>query len=250
MLKAVSAVGRFTGGIVSLMLLAVLAIGAWWGLRAYLGLQRDREQIDTLRRELEDKDRQIARLQTALRLLKVDHRVAQIEVLSQHGSEQQKTLVTTFRFVEVDDQGNPLTEPRTFTVKGDIAYVEALVVKFADQYVEAGDPLRGTSICLFRRIFGQDQKPNEGYVLDAVGSLPAAYRSGRAISEFEREIWAQFWEYANDPVKARHKGIQAAHGEAPFQKLIPGKRYRVLLRASAGLKIEPEDGPPATGPVL
>ncbi len=240
MFKPLSALNRIVGTVVSLVLAALLGLACWWGVSTYLSARRDQEQIAAL-------TRQIVRLETALRLLKVDHRVAQIDVLSQQGSEKDKTLVTTFSFVELDDQSNRLTEPRTLTVKGDLVYVDYWVVKFTDESVEAGDPLRGTSICLFRRIFGEHQNPVDGYVLDAVGSRPAGYGSGREATEFEREIWAQFWELANNPALAEKKGIRAIHGEAPNQKLAMGKRYKVLLRASGGLSFQTEDAPRRSG---
>jgi hypothetical protein len=248
--NALKALNSFLGALVSLVLLALLAGACWWGISTYLGVQKDREQIaglkqelDAKQRELEAKQREIVRLGTALRLLKIDHRIAQIDVVSQQGSEKDKTLVTTFNFVEVDDKGIPLTAPRRLTVQGDMAYVEYRVVKFSDENVEAGDPLRGTSICSFRRIFGEHQNPAEGFVLDPVGSRPAGYQDGREMSVFEKEIWAQFWELANNPAKAQEKGIRAAHGEAPNQKLVPGKRYKVELRASGGLTFKTEDLP-------
>jgi hypothetical protein len=241
--NALKALNSFLGALVSLVLVALLAAACWWGISSYLSAKYDRQQVAELTAELKAKQREIVRLETALRLLKVDHRVAQIDVLSQQGSEKDKTLVTSFQFVEVDDKGHPLTAPRLLTVKGDMAYVEYWVVKFGDESVEAGDPLRGTSICLFRRIFGELQNPADGYVLDAVGSRPAGYHDGREASVFEKEIWAQFWAIANDPAKAQEKGIRTAHGEAPNQKLVPGKRYKVLLRASGGLSFHPEDLP-------
>jgi len=226
-----------------------LGLACWWGVSTYLSARRVQEQIARYQEQIADLTKQIVRLETALRLLKVDHRVAQIDVLSQQGSDKDKTLVTTFSFVELDRQGRPLAEPRTLTVKGDLAYVDYWVVKFSDESVEGGDPLRGTSICLFRRVFGEHQNPVDGYVLDAVGSRPAGYGSGGEPTEFEREIWAQFWELANDPAAAQQKGIRAIHGEAPSQKLVPGKRYKVLLRASGGLSFQTEDAPrPSAGP--
>jgi hypothetical protein len=252
--NALKALNSFLGALVSLVLLALFAAACWWGVSTYLSARADRQELaefrrelETAKRELEAKQREIVRLGTALRLLKVDHRIAQIDVVSQQGSEKDKTLVTTFNFVEVDDKGIPLTAPRLLTVKGDMAYVECWVVKFSDESVEAGDPLRGSSICLFRRIFGEHQSPADGYVLDAVGSRPAGYQDGREASGFEKEIWAHFWEIANNPARADEKGIRAANGEAPNQKLVPGKRYKVLLRASGGLSFKAEDlpkGPP------
>ena len=56
----------------------------------------------------------------------------------------------------------------------------------------------------------------------------------------ERDLWANFWEYANNPAKAKKAGVRAAHGEAPSIRLQVGKRYRVELRASGGLSIVPD----------
>jgi hypothetical protein len=136
-----------------------------------------------------------------------------------------------------------LEEPRVFQIQGDVIYVSSLVVKFTDKHVELGDPMRSTSVCLFQRAFGESQLPREGFTLDPEGSQPVAYRTGGKPTEFESEIWTRFWEYANDPALAEKAGVRAAHGEAPFQKVLPGKRYKLLLRASGGLTIVPEDLP-------
>jgi hypothetical protein len=252
--KILAALNSLVGAVVSLVILAILGAGGWYVARSYLAekwereaIQRDlnasKEQVAALNKDLEANRLEIQRLQTALRLLKVDHRVAQIDVLSQQGEEKTKDLVTAFSFVELDSAGKPIDKPKTFTIQGDMVYVDALVVKFGDQSVEAGDPLRSTSFCLFRRVFGEAQQPKDGFLLDAVGAQPAAYRSGREPSDFEREIWGKFWDYANNPEEAQKKGIRAAHGEAPFQKLVPGKRYKVLLRSSGGLSFSPEELP-------
>jgi hypothetical protein len=283
-LKTVNALNSLVGTLLSLLIVLALGAGAWFAYDNYFagklkaenalkvqeaqiaGLSidleaRDREigrldgelttsheQIDRLEIDVEAKKREIERLNTAVRLLKVDHRVAQIDVLSQEGSAEAGDLVTRFSFVEVDDEGKPLEEPRLFSVKGDMVYVDSWVVKFGDEFVEMGDPMRSTSICLFRRLFGETQKPADGFSLDPVGSQPTAYRNGGQMSELEQEIWSKFWDYANDPAAARELGVRAAHGEAPFQKLAPGKRYRVELRASGGLTFVPQDLPPDAKP--
>jgi hypothetical protein len=219
-------------------------------------LQGLTEQLETKKREVEQlgKDlaasrEQVQRLQTAMKLLKVDHRVAQISVLSQQGSAEDGDLATKFSFVELNPQGQPLEQPRVFTVAGDVLYVDAWVVKFSDEFVELGDPLRATSVCLFRRVFGEKQQPKEGFQLDQAGTLPAAYRNGGKPSDFEQQIWERFWDYANNPAEAQKAGVRAAHGEAPSIKLLPGKHYRVELRSSGGLSVVPDDNPvqlPAT----
>lgn len=202
-------------------------------------------EIAALHHDLEAQRRQIERLQAVIKMLKLDHRIAQIAVLGQERSDDGKVVSTTLSFVEVNEEGRPLETPRKFTIKGDVVYLDAWVVKFDLDYLEQGDPLRSTSICLFRRIFGEAQRPAEGFVLDVVGSQPAAYRSGGKPSEFEQEIWSRFWEYANDPALAKQSGVRAAHGEAPSIKLLPGKRYRVVLQAAGGLRIDPPEDLPA-----
>ena len=207
-------------------------------------LTASRVEAKQLARDVQEKIKEIKRLETAVTLLKVDHRLARIDVLSQQGSKEDGDLVTEFSFVEVDKDGNPLDQARHFSIEGDVLYLDAWVVKFTDEYVEQGDLLRSTSICLFRRLFGENQHPSDGFSIDPVGSQPVAYRTDSQPSEFEQRLWSRFWDFANDPQMARKEGVRAAHGTAPYIKLRPGKRYRVQLRASDGLSIIPETTPP------
>ena len=237
-----------------LSFVVIVGVGGWFGYSYYSAGKREIEelgqQLETRQREVvslteeaKAKDREIQRLQIANRLLKVDRRVARIDVVSQGGSAKAGDLATKFTFEEIDAENRPLDQPRTFTVRGDLIYLDAWVIKYNDRLVESGDPLRSMSVCLFRRIFGELQQPRDGFVLDPVGASPAAYRTGRTMTDSEREIWSKFWEYANNPSLAGQAGIRAAHGEAPSIKLMPGKRYRISLRASAGLEIVTEEAP-------
>lgn len=246
MSNTISSLSQIVRGLVSLTLLGVVGTGGWMAYRVY----DDRIELD---RELQQKTAELAaktaqierlgrenqRLNLALRLLKVDHRVAEITVVDQQPGPERPT--TRVRFVEVNSDGDPIGEPKTFTIEGDTVYVDAWVIKYADEAVERGDPLRATSVCLFRRIFGEYQEPSEGFAIDPTGSRPAAYSQGNEMTPLEREIWTNFWQYANDPARARQAGVRAAHGEAPSIRLQPGKKYRIELRASGGLSIVPED---------
>ncbi len=249
MSNTVSSLAAVVRGLVSLAILGLLGAGGWI---AY-GIYDERAQID---RELKEKTAELAamiaqvdlltkenlRLDLALRLLKIDHRVAEIQVLEKRDGDPHPT--TRFQFVELSKDGTPMGEKKVFTVEGETIYVDAWVIKYSDALVEGSDPLRSTSVCLFRRIFGEYQEPSEGFALDAAGSRPSVYSQGNEISPLERDIWTNFWEYANSPSKAKQAGLRAAHGEAPSIRLELGKRYRVELRASAGLSIVAEDAPP------
>ncbi len=165
-------------------------------------------------------------------------------MLEQDTDPETKQLYTVGQFVEVNDKGERLGEPRQFRINGDVVYVDNWVVKFDDKYVEQAEIDRATSLVLFRRIFGEAQTPNDGIPLDAVGSRPQAYGNGNEMSAFEKQIWDDFWTIANDAAQAKEMGIRAAHGEAPSMKLQKGKSYKIQLRASDGLSITPDSGPP------
>lgn len=279
-MKLLQSLNTFLGLVVALLILGAIAAGAWLfyqeryadkfalneaekqlaekdekisSLTDELGrkdveLREKTREIGELNKEVERQREEIERLDLAIRLLTIDHRLARIEVIGQTGSDETDDLATTFEFTEIDDKGHPKGEPRRFQIEGDIVYVDAFVVKFTDAYIQEGDPLRSTSICLFRRLFGENQKPTEGFMLDSEGAGPLAYLTQGQMTDFEREVWSRFWDYATNPEEAAEAGVRAAHGEAPFTKLKPGKSYRVELRASGGLSIVPEQDATATEP--
>ena len=196
-----------------------------------LELRAVEEKLSVLSEENEE-------LELRNRLLRLDHRLARVEVLEQRESEGEVT--TSVRFTELGPGGKPAGEAKEVEVRGRFLYLESQVVKFSDEYVESADPLRGTSICLFRRVFGEQQKPMDGPELDSVGASPGVVRGDNVRAAEHAELWQRFWDYANDPKLAREAGVRAVHGEAPFTELRPGKSYRVELRASGGLSIQPE----------
>lgn len=266
MLKALDVIGRFIRSLVAAVVVAMIGIAGYFGYDKFYAESRQLKEaqdklnareveikslkqevregaakIVVLNEDIKEKAKKIEKLDTSLRLLKVDQRVARLHVLKQTGSAEKGDLVTQFSFVELDSKGKPLDAPRTYSIKGDLVYLDAWVIKFKDELIESGDPEHAASIFLFRRIFGEAQQPKEGFVVDPVGSGPAPYRSDKPPTETEKELWAHFWEIANDPKQAESKGIRAAHGEAPSIKLNPGMTYRVILRASGGLSITPEE---------
>lgn len=241
----------------SLVFLGLVGAGGWWGYDTYVAkdqlLQRKNQELAHKAREIQDleqdvasKVQQIDRLNLALRLLKVDRRMAQVAVVDQSFDDKtdpEKATSTRFRFVEVDPSGKPIGQSREYTIEGDLLYVDAWIVKFDDELVQEGDPLRSSSLCLFRRLFGEHQKPSDGYTIDPPFERPEIYGGSDQLSTLEEDAWTYFWEYANDPEKASEAGIRAAHGEAPSMKLLKGNIYNLSLRASDGLSITPEKLP-------
>lgn len=202
-------------------------------------------EIGQLNQQMQEQQVEIDKLETSLHLLKIDQRLARLNVISVERDEDGRALTSHLQFVELSPTGEPLSQPKTFELPGDVVYIDNWIVKFDDSYIEQGDIERGTSLCLFRRIFSEQQIPTEGVSLDEVGMRPQAYARGGALSEFEQHLWRDFWEFANDPVKAAQMGIRAANGEAVSIKVREGRSYNVSLRASGGISIEPTvDAPP------
>jgi hypothetical protein len=273
MAEGISAVNSFLRTLLAIVVVGGVGFGGWYGYKTFNARELDAQQkakrleeaeqnltsararleqaeTDLVKQaaELKAKDAEIARLnesvrklELAIRYLKIDHRVARFTAVEQSRDEATGEISSLIEFVELNDEGHPIDTPRQFRIRGDIVYIDGWVVKFEDKYVEQADLERGTSLLLFKRIFGSGQKPDDGYPLDEVGSAPKAYARGGKMSDFERKIWDDFWNIANDSEKAKQLGIRAAHGGAPFMKVEKGKAYRILLRASGDPTIVPEE---------
>lgn len=200
-------------------ILLALAFAGGGATTAWVFLSADRHEAE------------LRRLREVIDRLQAERRIAEVHVL------RQDARTTTFRFREVRPDGAPLHE-RDFTIEGDVVYFDALVIKFEHAYVERGDHLRGRSLYLFERVFGEHQEPAQGFRLDE--GVPIAYRvngQGGAPSKFEQELWADFWKYALDPQAARAKGIRVAQGEAVRTKLRLGMVYRLTIEAAGGINV-------------
>ena len=201
-------------------------------------LSDQKQQFDELSTELDEKNAQLDRLETAMQLLKLRHRIARMQVVDQRTEPDTERMISTIEFYEVNDEGAPVSEERkTYEIEGDRIYVECLVAKFEDKYIEQADLDRSTAICLFQRIFGEYQQPQEGFLVDNVGSSPTSYERGGKMSEFEQQIWRDFWTIANDRQKAADLGIRAAHADAPSTRVQPGATYELELRATGEFSI-------------
>ncbi|MFO0882777.1 MAG: hypothetical protein U0894_01075 [Pirellulales bacterium] len=260
-MDTLSKINSFVRTLLATLAFGVIGAAAYFGLQTYnakeiadKALAQAKADLDAANATIEEKQTQIVtqgkeilklnadidRLQTAMRLLKVDRRLARLTVTDQAEDPVTKQVFTTVDFEELSPQGEPIGPKRSFKVKGEVLYVDNWIVKFDDKYVEQADLDRSTSLCLFRRIFGEQQQPIEGTSLDEVGMRPQAYGRGGQLSEFEKKIWSDFWTIANDPDHAKSLGIRAANGEAVSMKVQKGKAYKLELRASGGLSIVPE----------
>lgn len=265
-MKTIDSISQFLRAVAAVGFLGLLGAGGWLGYSKYYQheidianrdqaisklegdlkqrndkIQQQQEQLGQQIQQIQQQEVEIQRLDTALQLLKVDQRVAQIEVLEQTRNEEDGVTASKVKFTEVNPEGYPIGKPKVFDIEGDVVWLDTWVATFQDKYIEQGDPLRGASICLLKRIFGDNQAPADGFPLDENGGRPLAYDQGGAMSDLERDIWSNFWEYANNPDKAEAAGLRTVHGDGPHIKVREGKLYKLQLRSSGGWSFEVED---------
>lgn len=165
--------------------------------------------------------------------LSATRRVAQVDVLRQY-HDAAGNPVTALVWQEIGPDGT-LGRPVAVEATGTLVYFEALVIKFAQQYVGEGDAERGTSLALFRRIFGDRQAPESAADLDRAARPPIMQSS--AAAALEDELWAKFWELVDDPQLAAKYGVRVAQCEAPAVPVRPGQVWEVSLDAAGGLNL-------------
>ena len=195
------------------------------------------EQASTITEQMEE----IHRLELAKQLLRLDHRVASIRVVRQGpSSDGSGDIETEVVFTELNDLGEPIGEGESMTIKGTRLYIDGLVIKFNDDYVESGDALRGTSVCLFQGLFSDKVSPENGIKIDSKLPHPLPFQGDNLPDPLYTQLFEKIWDYANNPAEAESLGVRAIQGEAPSVEARPGKTYRIELRQSGGITIRAE----------
>jgi hypothetical protein len=216
---------------VKLVLLFLMVIGGAFGLYTYERHNSVQVQLDEQKRKTKELEEVVAHLQT-------ERRVADVIVTDQR--EVDGKLQTTLLFVEYAKDGSPLPAKR-FTFEGKQAHIDAMVVKFDGKYVRDRDPLRGQSVALFTRLFGDKQTPEQASRIDDPTQIPAIYRGvDPRVNEFEQDLWKDFWKLADDRAYRQKMGVRVAQGEGIWSPFEPGKLYTITLETGGGLNITSE----------
>ena len=193
---------------------------------------------NSVQAQLEREQKRNSELQQIVQRLQAETRVADVMV-----TDQQKVngvLRTSIVFVEYGHDGAALPAKR-FTVDGEMIHFDALVVKFDGKFVEQNDPLRGHSIALFTRLYGDTQTPAQGFPIDEPGVVPAVYRDDDPkVSQFQQELWQNFWRLADDPNYRSEMGVRIAQGEGPWLPFEKDHLYTLTVEANGGINIRSE----------
>lgn len=181
-------------------------------------------------------------LRKVIERLTAESRVADVLVTRSEYDEATKKIKTTIKFLEYDAKSQPL-EPKYFTFQGNIIQFQSLVIRFADKLVEAGDRLRGKSAYFFMKAFVLDGKETQVFDITKINEIPGGYRVVGGENEFEKKLWAEFWQYAIDPKKRERAGVKNAQIEAPGSMFLPGTIYTLHIEHDGGIRIDAQPVP-------
>jgi len=212
----------------------VIAVVGWLGYENYIlpGIEGKKAK-----QELAAMTEKYDKLNVSMSFLKIDRRIAQLTVNKKGVDEDgQKFLEVTF--TEVDRDGNSIGADREYTLLGHTFFIDCWVAQFDDKYIEQADPLRSASIFAFKRIYGDENKPAEGYSLEDFSRPEGVYAETEA-SEFAKQIWQDFGNVCNDLDRQAELGIRAINGQANYLPPEEGQTYQITIRASGAVSLVP-----------
>lgn len=212
--------------------LTFLLLAASVGVVYYQSAYQAERKIE----ELKDQKRQLEEVVTRL---EHEKRVADILVSRQEKNDAD-VLETTLLFVEYDKAGQPLPA-KSFTIEGNTAHLDAMVIKFDHGYVAESDALKGHSIALFTKIYGENQKPSEAAMIDPPGKIPDLYRGADPrVSQFELDLWRDFWKLYDNEDLRKAKGVRALGGHGVWGPFEPDRLYTITIESDGGLNMTSE----------
>ncbi len=230
---------------------SVVGYGGYFGYNNYVKPSQAAKQAiaDLADLKLEFQQQQVAlreseelndRLETSMKLLKVDRRIANVTVMEKATDDQGNPFMKV-SFTEVDQNDDPVGATRIYMLKGEKLYIDGWIATFEDKYVEEADELRAASLFVFKSIYGDAEMPRDAQRLDIESqdnSPPGIYNDSRR-REFEQKIWGDFWKVCNDAQLQQELGIRTSQGQTSYVKPLEGKTYRVNIRSSGGMSLSP-----------
>lgn len=174
--------------------------------------------------------------------LSADSCVAEVVVTKTELEENTGRILTTIKFLEYSAEGKPL-EPKYFTFSGNIIQFQALVVRFDDKLVRAGNRAKGKSAYIFLKAFALDEKNTQIFPITDSYEIPRGYKIEGLDDAFEGELWKEFWDYALNPERRQNEGIKNAQIEAPGSLFLPGTLYTIRIEHDGGMRIDTQPIP-------
>lgn len=164
-------------------------------------------------------------LKKAISHLTDEGKIGYAKVLSQQTDAEGKVLITKLKFVETsrDNELETVLE-RVYEIEGDVIHFDALIVKFGNKLVMDG---KKKSLYLWRRVYGEKQAPEDGFLIESPGKEPERYADllEELPTKKRKLFWTSIWDLANDPQRLKEYGIQAIYGNVTYAKVKTGLLY-------------------------
>lgn len=212
-------------------ILAGLVLLGYWRVSVDLK-QREIQELKSLNQhiqsQLEARAAMIARLNRS-------KRIAHVQILDQRIDSSEQITETDLVFVELDDAGSEIAR-QSITIPGNVLYIDAWTVKFKQEDVAEGHPLRGRTLVLLRRIYSDRLAPIDGIEIDTPGAVPSAYAVSE-FAEYQQQIWKHFWDIATDKELAANMGVKVAQGEAVYKPVRTGEVLELIVDAAGGMNL-------------
>ncbi len=207
---------------------------------------------------MHDAQQEKRRLRESLARLMSQERVARFLVkrVDTDLETGQKTTVLWWEESRPDGK-KPVKE---IVIRGDDIYFDTLQINFDPEFVKEGDPLRGESLTLLRRIYALEKTSDGKRTWNEVAldvperiikalekktgrvtgetSVPEYFRGvGEGRDDLEKRLWSQIWELSTDPQAAEAEAVRTAQSKSVGKPLIEGKEYTIKLSRTGQLDI-------------
>lgn len=221
------------------ILCGLVLLGYWW-----MTIDQQKKALKELAILNEQLEQNLAMRQAMIERLSRARRIAHVRITDQIAGESGAIDRTSLEFIELDDGGAELAR-QTFTIPGDVLFVDAWTIKFDAERVAEGNPLLGHTLVLLRRIYSDRQAPKDGFLIDTPGAIPPGYAASDA-GRFEKTLWENFWTLAMNADQARDLGVRVAQGEAVYKAVRAGQTYELVVDAAGGMSLTPMTATPNT----
>lgn len=214
-------------------ILSCVAAVVYWRYGAAVDARRIAE-LEAITLEMEAR---LKAREAMIERLSRTRRLARVEITEQRQDEAGEAAETDLLFIELDDGGAEL-DRQTFTIPGDVLFVDAWTVRFDYEQVAQGNPMLGRTLVLLRRVYSDRLAPQDGFPIDTPGAVPPGYAFGE-VGQFEKHLWEHFWQIAQNADTAAGLGVRVAQGEAVYKPVAPGQAYELVVEASGGMTLTP-----------
>lgn len=172
-------------------------------------------------------------LKEAITNLNEETQIGYAKVLSQE--KRDGKTYTKLLFVETDRQ-DPLKRvlEKEYEIEGDVVHFDALVVKFDNRVVMDGTE---RSMYLWRRIYGETMRPEDGYPIEEQGGVAQRYADicDKLSLQNKQLFWREIWSLSNNTQALAAVGVSAIYGNVVYHKLEPRLIYVFKISGTGNL---------------